>query len=195
MRLKMSDKSLFAVLLRSSWWVSFAIALAVGLAVRLFVPEEYVVPALSICFPFLVIGSVGAWRQSRLPRASQVTVTVETVSAMSWRDFSALMEAAFQRDGFVVTRIDGAADFRLDKAGRVTLVCSKRWKAASHGVEPLRELHSLYEKMDAATAIYVALGGLTEKAARFARENNIRIIGDMDLTRLLCLPKGKKVSS
>lgn len=195
MRLKMSDKSLFAVLLRSPWWLSFAIALMLGLAVRLFSPSRYVVPALSICIPFVVIGCMAAWKQLRLPGAGKIEATVEAVSAMSWREFAAVLESAFQREGFAVTRLAGEADFRLEKAGRVTLVSGKRWKAANHGVEPLRELVKQREKQEAHEAVYIAVGIVSENARRFARENNLRIIGGMELTSLLRLPKVAKSES
>jgi len=192
MRLKMSDKSLFAVLLRSPWWLSFAIALMLGLAVRLFAPSRYVVPALSICIPFVVVGFIAAWKQLRQPSASKVAATVEAVSAMSWREFAGLLESAFQGDGFTVKRLSGEADFRLEKAGRVTLVSGKRWKAANHGVEPLRELVTQRDKLEAHEAVYIAIGIVSENARRFARENRLGIVGGAELAALLRLPKAKK---
>jgi len=185
MRLKMSDKSLFAVLLRSSC------ALLLALAVRLFAPSSYVVPALSICVPFVVVGFIAAWKQLRLPGAGKVAATVEAVSAMSWREFASVLERAFQRDGFAVKRLSGEADFRLEKDGRVTLVSGKRWKAANHGVEPLRELVAQRDKQEAHEAVYIAVGVVSEKARSFAREHNLRIVGGMELTSLLRLPKAK----
>jgi restriction system protein len=40
MRFKMSERSLFAVLLRSPWWVSFLAALAVVLVARVVLPDH-----------------------------------------------------------------------------------------------------------------------------------------------------------
>ncbi len=193
MRLKMSDKSLFAVLLRSRWWVSIALAVAMALLVKFFAPEEYFLPALSVTIPFLFTGILAAWKQLRVPGASRVASTVETVSAMSWREFSEVMETAFQREGFTVSRVSGAADLKLDKEGRVTLVSCKRWKAANHGVEPLRELETLRQAQGGHEAIYVALGGVSENARRFAQSHKIRLIQDVELTGLLRLRKGAKV--
>jgi hypothetical protein len=34
--------------------------------------------------------------------------------------------------------MEGAADFELERAGRLSLVAAKRWKASSTGVEPLK---------------------------------------------------------
>jgi restriction system protein len=205
---KISENSLFAVLLRSSWWISFAVAAAVLLLVRLFVPEDYLVPASSLALPFLVIGAIVARRQFKLPGAKRVAATIEAVTAMSWREFSALMEQAYLREGYAVTPLAGPADFKLEKTvdlgsmgkkDKTTLVCCKRWKAASHGLEPLRELDRQLEAENAHEAFYVALGSVTDKAREFAGKHRIHLVGGSDLTLLLRLPrraakagKGKK---
>lgn len=191
----MSDNSLFAVLLRSQWWISIAVAVGIGLVVKFFVPEEHLLPALSITIPFLFTGILAAWKQWRVPGAGRIASTVETVSAMSSREFLKLMEASYQRDGFAVSRINGAADLKLSKDGRVTLVCCKRWKAASHGVEPLRELETLRESQGAHEALYVALGNVSDNARRFAKSHKIGLMEAMQLTTLLRLRKGAKAAS
>ena len=189
LKLKVSENSLFSILLRSSWWISLAVALGVLLLARLLAPEAYFVPAASLALPFIVIGAIAAWKQLRLPGAARVTATAEAVNAMSWREFSALMEQAFQREGYTVTRLDGAADFKLVKMGKTTLVCCKRWKAASHGLESLRELDAAREAEVAQDAMYVAIGEITENARRFAREQRISLIEPLQLTSLLRLPR------
>ena len=186
----MSDKSLFAILLRSSWWISLLIALGVVLMARFLVPDAYFVHAAAIALPFVVIGALAAWKQLQVPGAGKVAATVDAVTAMSWRDFSALMEKAFQREGYSVTRINGPADFKIIKAGRVTLVGCKRWKAASHGLEPLRDLNGQREAESGHDALYVALGNVTENARHFARTHKIQLVQAVELTALLRLGKG-----
>ena len=58
MRLKMAPNSLFAVLLRSSWWISVGIAVLFALAARALLPAEYWVFGALSGFPFLLIGLV-----------------------------------------------------------------------------------------------------------------------------------------
>jgi restriction system protein len=195
---KVSEKSLFAVLLRSSWWISFAVALALLLIVRLIVPEAYLLPASSLALPFLVIGGIVAWKAFKRPGAKRVAATVEAVAAMNWREFSVLVEQAYSREGYAVTPLAGPADFRLDKVvdlgsmgkkDKTTLVCCKRWKAASHGLEPLRELDRQLEAENAHEAFYVALDGVTDKAREFAGKHRIHLIGGLELTALLRLPR------
>jgi len=186
----MSENSLFAILTRSSSWISFAIAIGVGLVAHFFVPVQYSVAAFSIAIPFLVTGAIAAKKQWQVPSSARVESTVEAVTAMSWRDFSVLVEQAYQRDGFVVTRTSGAADFTLTKAGRTSLVSCKRWKAANHGLEPLRELKAARRAQEAQEAVYVCVGSLTENARQFATDNKIRLLQGTELAQLLRLPKG-----
>ncbi len=189
MRFKVAERSLFAYLLRSSWWVSIAIAIVVTLLARLILPSDMAAYSPSVAFPFVLIAGYVAWKQFQAPSTAQVAFTVETVSAMSWRDFSALMETALQRDGCEVKRTSGVADFVLVKAGRKSLLSCKRWKAASHGLEPLRELDAARESQEAHEVIYVATGELSENARRFAQQHKIRLMQGAELAQLLRLPR------
>ena len=64
MKLKMSPNSLFAVLLRSPWWISLLVAGALFALARLFIPAAY---AIFMPLPFLVIATMAGWRQFRAP--------------------------------------------------------------------------------------------------------------------------------
>jgi restriction system protein len=85
-----------------------------------------------------------------------------------------------------VSRLDGgAADFELAKAGRISLVACKRWKAARTGVDPLRDLHDAKRAREAHECIYVATGEITEGARAFALERSLRLIHGAELVKLL----------
>ena len=143
-----------------------------------------------IGLPFLVIGSVAAWRQLRAPSAERVATTLEALRALSWNEFSSALEEAFRRDGYSVTRLDIAgADLELTKAGRVSLVGGKRWKVARAGVEPLRELDAARQAHEAQECIYVAAGEITDNARAFAAEKRIRLLHDAELTKLFPAPR------
>ena len=80
----------------------------------------------------------------------------------------------------------GAVDLRLTQNGQTTLVSAKRWKAATHGVEPLRELYSAMQAENAQGGIYVAgQGTVSETAALFARDHGITILQGPALAVLL----------
>jgi restriction system protein len=186
LKFEMAENSLFAILLRSSWWISALVAAAIVLLSRAALPPKYFVFGAVGAAPFLVIGGIALWRQLQRPSSSKVATTLEAVSEMSWKDFSARMEAAFRRDGYEVARIDAAgADFDMRKAGRKTLVNCKRWKVGRTGVEPLRELLAARDRREADEIVYVATGQVTEQAARYAAEKRIRLMQGEDLARLL----------
>jgi restriction system protein len=179
----MHENSLFALLLRSRWWISFAVAIGLFLLVRLFIPETY---AIVVPIPFVVIGCIAAWRQLRTPGAGRIAARLEALRAMSWREFAAALEAAYQREGYAVRRLDaGAADLELTRDARRTLVSAKRWKVARTGIEPLRELAAAGGAGDSAGRVFIAAGEVTEQARAFAAGNGIRIVEGTELAALL----------
>ena len=186
MKYKMAEKSLFAILLRSPWWISLGIVAVIVLAARTSLPAPYFVFGAMGALPFLVIGCIAAWRQVKAPSPARVAATLQALATISWRDFAAAVEAAYSRDGFAVTRLPGpAADFAVQKAGRTTLVSCKRWKAAAVGTEALRELANAQRAIDASASQVLTLGNASEAAVRYAAERGIQILGDAALAQWL----------
>ena len=182
----MAEKSLFAVLLRSPWWISFAIAFALALAAKAMLPPQYFVVGALGGFPFVVIGVIAAWKQLRAPDTAHVEGTLAQLSAMAWRDFSAAVEQAFVRDGYTVQRLDGVvADFSLLKAGRTTLLSCKRWKAARLGVEGLQGLQVALGAGAADAGLCITSAQVTEQARQFAAQHQILIMRGEELAQLL----------
>jgi restriction system protein len=142
LKFKMAKNSLFAVLLRSPWWISAVIGLVLGLLGLALMPDQFrVVGALS-GLPFIVIGAMAARRQWHLPSATRVAETHKALATMAWPVFAGLLEQSFRRDGYTVQRSKTAAvDFELERQGRRMLVCARRWKSARTGLEALRPLH------------------------------------------------------
>jgi restriction system protein len=157
MKFKMAPNSLFAILLRSPWWISVGIAGLVVAASRALMPQQYWVFGAMGGLPFLAIAMIALVSQLRKPGGRRVEAILETVRAMSWRDFSQAVEEAFTREGYGVRRIEGAADFAVTRAGRTGLVAAKRWKAARHGEEALIALHTQMRAQDASECTYIAL--------------------------------------
>ena len=62
MQLKMSENSLFAVLLRSPWWISFGLAIAIGAGTYAIFPKDMASLAPFVGLPFIVTGCIAAWR-------------------------------------------------------------------------------------------------------------------------------------
>ena len=177
MKFKMSDKSLFAILLRSPWWYSFLIAALLTLLARVFLPEAYRAVGMLSAFPFAIIGIMAAWRQRDKPSPESISQALSTLEKMSWKEFSSLMAQAFALQGFSVVRLDStSADLQLEKFGKTTLVSCKRWKAATLGVEVLKDLKALQTSQDATYAACVSLSLPTGVALKFAKDNAIQLI-------------------
>lgn len=182
MKLKMAENSLFAILMRSPWWMSFGIAAGlVGLAAAA-LPPAWTFYGVFVAAPFVVTGTIAAWRQFRTPSPARVEETLNAIRAMSSNDFAAAVESALRAEGFDVTRIDrGETDFEARKASRTTLVGCKRFKVVRTGIKPLQDLHAAMNAREADDAIYVAAGEVTDQAKQFAARNRIRLVQGADL--------------
>ena len=186
MKLKMAEKSLFAILLRSPWWVSFCLVGVFALASKALLPEKYVIYGVLGGFPFMVIGVITAWRQLKAPSPARVALALERAASMSWREFSDALEQGFKSQAYDVSRPkSGAADFKLEKGGRTTLVSARRWKAASQGIEPLRDLVTAKQAQDVPHCTYISMGPLTDNALKFAKANQVQLVYGNELAKLL----------
>lgn len=186
MKFDLPENSVFAVLLRSPWWISLGIGAGLSLAASAVLPAAYVAAGIFAAIPFFLIGGIAAWKQLRVPSAARVAAALDAVRVMSWTAFSDVLEDAFRRDGYGVRRIEAAgADLEITKQGRVTLVGCKRWKAARAGIEPLRDLHAAMAARGAHECLYVSAGELSEQARAFAAEKEIRLLEGAALALLL----------
>lgn len=182
----MAPNSLFAVLLRSPWWISLLIALVLGAVAAALLPAEFKPAGAVSGFPFAVIGAMAAWRQWRLPSAARVALTIDVVSALAWPAFSALLAQALQQDGYRVQHVKSDAfDLRLERQGRVTLVAARRWKTRRIGLETLRALQAARESAGAADALLVSLGALTDQALPYAAAQRINVWQAAELAQAL----------
>ncbi|AUA58090.1 Restriction endonuclease [Achromobacter spanius] len=186
MKLKMAKNSIFAVLLRSPWWMSAGVAVLLSAGGFAALPLEYAAMGVFAAVPFAVIAIMAAYKQLRAPSETRVQAVAEATAAMSWADFANTVEAGFKRDGCEVERLQTpGADFALSKDGHVAIVSAKRWKAARVGVEPLRELQAVREKRGAREAIYIALGDVSDNAWKYAKAQGVSLMTAPELAKLL----------
>ena len=186
MKLKLAKHSIFAILLRSPWWVSLLVAFALTLVAMALLPRQYALFGPFAALPFYVIALIALWRQARQLSASRVDATATALQDMAWPDFANLLEQAFQHDGCTVRRLNGAdADFELTRKNSRALVAARRWKAARVGVEPLRTLHAAATRQSTQECIYVALGEISDPARRYATQHGIQLMTAVELARLI----------
>jgi restriction system protein len=176
LKIRMAENSLFAVLLRSPWWISVLIGSVLSVLALALLPVAYRVVGAVGTLPFFVIAALAARRQWKLPSAAQVTQTTEAVSVMGWPAFAQQLEEAFQRNGWTVTRsTTEPVDFALERQGRRLLVHARRWKSARLGLEVLRSLQARREADGAQDALCICLGDLSDTARPFATRNHIAV--------------------
>ncbi|HKU46390.1 MAG TPA: restriction endonuclease [Burkholderiales bacterium] len=182
--LKLHQNSLFAILLRSPWWISAMVGIGVALVLRLFLPIEF---AIFGGLPFLVIAAVAGWRELRRPSAAKIAATLEKARALPAEAFCAALEEGYRRQGYGARRGEGAADLLVTHNGIVTAVGCRRWKAARTGVEPLREFEAGTRESGAHKRAYVATGEVSDAAREFAAKNGIALVEEEELAKLLRL--------
>ena len=190
MNFKMRENSVFAILLRSPWWMSALIALVFISAAGAFMPTQYVPFGMMGATPFMVIAGMVLWRNRNAPDPARIEAALTQAASQPWRAFAAALETAFTAQGYAVTQLSGGAsnsgaDFRLEKNEQTTLVSAKRYKAATHGTEPLRELSAAMVKTTAERGVYISLGEVTDQAASFAKEQGIELLFGQRLGALL----------
>lgn len=187
MKLRMAENSLFAVLLRSPWWISMLVTAVFVALTQALLPQEYRNMGSLGALPFFVIGCIAFWRQLRAPSASERQALLDRIASMGWPEFEQALRAGFGRQGWQVAAARAGADLQLERIGESPrLVSARRWKAARHGEEALQALDkALRQREDGARGVYVALGELTPQAARLAKDRGIEVLQADALVRLL----------
>jgi restriction system protein len=187
MKFKMAPNSLFAILLRNPWWISFLLAAVISLLAAALLPKELKIFGVLGTIPFWVTGLIALKRQWNQPSQAALEAEATRLAGLPWKDFASELEARLIKQGYAVERLkerdakdktSGAADFRLEKSGQITLLAAKRYKAASHGVEPLQALAALRQELGADHAAYFCLSdvsGLSEQAQAFAKNQGLRV--------------------
>jgi len=158
----------------------------------------------SVCQPLAVVSAMAApfmagfvallWGMALLRKAVYARRLdrqsgIDSIRALSWREFEQLLAEAFRRQGYRVRETgpgaDGGIDLILDKDGRRTIVQAKQWKAWKIGVRTVRELFGVQMAQRADEAILATSGRLTAEARRFAEDNGIRLIEGMQLAEMI----------
>ena len=193
MKFQMAKNSVFAVLLRSPWWISVGIAVLLGVVGYALLPAQFRLAGALSGLPFVVVAVIAAYRQWHVPSAARVAQTQQSLTTMAWPAFAALLEQAFQRDGYTVQRSKATGvDFELERKGRRMVVCARRWKSAHIGLEVLRALQAAREATDAPDALLIALGPISDNAQPFAAEHRIAVWQGAELAQAL---RGLSISS
>lgn len=189
----MAPNSLFAVLLRSRWWISFAVGGVWALVAAALVPAPYQLVGVLGALPFVALGVVAFFRQMGTLAPARQQALLDRAAAQSWVDFSNDLQRAWTAQGYQVQRsvhlqsttMTESVDFQLVREGHTTLVLARRWKAAHHGIGPLRGLHQVGQLQHVHQCLYVCLNLPNEMARQFADAHCVVVLHGTDLAQLL----------
>ena len=186
MKFQMAPNSLFAILLRSRWWISFVVGAVIVLLTVSLLPQDLKLVGALGSVPFFAIGFVALVRQLQAPSPAQTQALLNQAASQNWPQFAQLLEAAWRAEGYNVERLpQGEADFVLTRQGKTALVYAKRWKAATHGIEPLKQLQAATAQRQLQDAVYIALNPLHDNARNYARDHNMVVLQGQELATLL----------
>ena len=188
MKWKMSERSLFAILLRSPWWVSFLLVAVISTVAFALLPNDFKFVGVLSSFPFAVVGTIAAWRQRSQLSSVEAEALQSAMAGMNWREFSTLLKQAFVKEGYTVTAVppsDGLGDFLLTRQGQTTLVCAKRWKAAAWGIDNMQTLLSEKEAHGASHLMCVSLLATPNTLKKFATQQPVTWLSGQALWALV----------
>ena len=193
MKFKMAENSIFAILLRSTWWYSVLIGLVVIALCTAITDAKYIALSITAGLPFLVIGGWACFKQSQQPSSKRVLEVIEQAKKMQALGVAQKIADNYISNGYESNIYQGnGAELELKRGHQKLLLCAKRFKAANTGIEPLKSLVAVGEKVDATGYLYVTLGDVTDTALDYAQQNRIEIVQS---SRLVSLFDGKaKVS-
>ena len=133
---------------------------------------------LILCWIGALASFIGSRRRKHL---LEKQTGLDSLRAMSWREFEMLVGEAFRRQGYAIQETglggaDGGIDLILRKDGKTTLVQCKQWKTQRVDVKVVREMFGLMTHHAAAAVKIVAVGEYTADALRFAQGKPIELI-------------------
>jgi restriction system protein len=200
-------------LLELPWWASIVTGVIAYLALT------YVVPAIP--FPGLIGKAFGPIARSAAPYVALGLFLaapivhlkqrhrrqlldgqrgLDSIRALSWREFELLVGEAFRRQGFSIEERggacpDGGIDLVLRRDGAVTVVQCKHWRERRVGVKPIRELYGVMTGVKATGALFVSSGSFTAEASAFSQNKPIGLIDGPALLELVQSVQGSPLAA
>jgi len=177
MAFKMSENSLFAILLRSPWWYSLLIGFVFITLGLVLLGGQYLIIGICGALPFFGIAGVAGYKQMQQPSLKRVQEVDKQARKMTSAQITDKISKCYEQERFDRTVFKGnAADVELIRGNRIVLLCSKRFKVGNTGVEPLKQLVAAGASIEASEYLYVALGDISAAAREYASRNNIQLI-------------------
>lgn len=121
----------------------------------------------------------------------QTTIAlIELLRTVDWFQFEKLVELAYRKHGYTVTRRgganpDGGIDLVIEKDGQRSAVQCKQWKTWNVGVKAVREFLGALTDAGIQKGIFITLCGYTNDAKQLAEKHGIDIANETGLAQML----------
>jgi restriction system protein len=196
-------ESIIDLLIKMPWWVSVLVSGLALLFLRALLPLvdfgnmtiNSFAKGISGVAPFIAIvllipapmAAFNGWRKRRILDNQK---GIDSIRALSWREFEELVGEAYRRQDYRVienTTVgpDEGIDLVLKKDGRLALVQCKHWKSAKVGVNIIRELLGVMSAEQASNGIVITSGVFTQEAKNFAADKPLDLIEGKQLVQLI----------
>lgn len=197
------NEGILDILVELPWWVSVIFAGLVYSALRYWLPgypfaNPYMAMMAKAVEPiagyiglfFLLPAPFSFFRSIHRRRLLDRQTGLDSIRAMSWREFEMLCGEAYRRKGFSVEEnglggADGGVDLVLRKGGETWLVQCKRWKTFKVGVKEVRELFGIVAAERASGGIFVTCGSYTQDGRAFAKGKPLDLVDGAALLELV----------
>jgi restriction system protein len=150
--------------------------------------------ALVMCW---IAAAVSFFKARQRKRILETRTGLDSLAALSWREFEMLVGEAYRRQGYSVEEhglggADGGIDLILRKGGGTWLVQCKQWRTQQVNVPRVREMWGLVDHHRADGVKIVSVGEFTRDAKAFAAGKAIELVNGM---RLLDMVRSAQVAS
>ncbi|MCX6993585.1 MAG: restriction endonuclease [Kiritimatiellaeota bacterium] len=195
-------EDIFDMLRKLPWWVGVATATMFWIA-GLFFTAGMTKDALQIAFRPLVkfvfnglaILALVAAVVSAIQSLSRMKLLdrqsgLDSLRALSWREFEQLVGEAYRRQGYDVDETggggaDGGIDLVLRGHGETVLVQCKQWRERQVGVVKVRELFGVVTAESANRGILVTSGNFSNDALSFKAGKPLTLVDGPALAQLV----------
>lgn len=196
------DDNIFDLLALFPWWVSVIVAGVFYVGLRFVIPQitftNQVAKSFALVLPnlaplfwiFLIPGGISLYHSFRKRKQFDKQSGLESIRALSWKEFEELLGEAYRRRGYLVrensgTGPDGGVDLAIERNGSRTLVQCKQWRERKVGVQIVREMFGIMTAEKADGVIIVSSGMFTQEAENFAEGKAIDLVDGGQLLELV----------
>ncbi|HEC27156.1 MAG TPA: restriction endonuclease [Gammaproteobacteria bacterium] len=145
---------------------------------------QYLLPMI-----FLAGSILSAINTKRKQKLLDKQSGIDTIKAISWREFEELVGEYYRRNGYKVLETDSGPDGGVDivvvREGKKKVVQCKHWKASKVGVAIVRELYGVMAAHDIAEGVVVTSGEFTKEARSFSESLPIELISGAQLVSII----------